>query len=425
MTCCLVTTLIFIVLLVFFLRKKDPDAILGIYSVPGKWYYLKYIVFSCLYYYRKYSKKNNGAGTDGQAGQGMRAIANPSEMDRAQPLSEHAKAFDAVFFISAMKDEKEDKGVYIISGCERRPMGMCNGLFYIGLPGKGLLCSKKIPDTVLFGAQIGEFGAEGIMIKPVEPMKKWAVSYKGPMWYQNEPSKVVDVEFNGEWNATSDYFDYDCDLHPPAVIRSIAREKWSRKYFESLKTAHQSHYEQFGEMKCKFKIDKETFEYTLPSFRDHSFGQRRDWTLMHRYAFHHIFLEDGTNISVGVICQPSTATSMEAGTVGLPNGEVLPIKWVDLKLYQHGEGGTAPRDYAFRIQAGDEEYTIQVLVEYESTHYVSQEWDARMVERFCKFIVNGVPGRGVSEFHYRHKDGRPESVAKNDPDWFRKMCHKI
>ncbi|XP_047534996.1 uncharacterized protein LOC125069520 [Vanessa atalanta] len=272
MTCCLVTTVIFIVLLVFFLRKKDPEAIFGIYSVPGKWYYLKYIVFSCLYYYRKYSKKNNGAGTDGQAGQGVRAIANPSEMDRAQPLSEHAKAFDAVFFISAMKDEKEDKGVYIISGCERRPMGMCNGLFYIGLPGKGLLCSKKIPDTVLFGAQIGEFGAEGIMMTPVEPMKKWAVSYKGPMWYQNEPSKVVDVEFNGEWNATSDYFDYDCDLHPPAVIRSIAREKWSRKYFESLKTAHQSHYEQFGEMKCKFKIDKETFEYTLPSFRDHSFG---------------------------------------------------------------------------------------------------------------------------------------------------------
>ncbi|XP_050351741.1 uncharacterized protein LOC126774316 isoform X2 [Nymphalis io] len=384
MSCCLITTFIFIILLVFFLRKKTPDAIFGIYSVPGKWYYLKYVVFSCLYYFRKYSKKNNGAGLEGHAGQGVRALANPSEMDRAQPLSEHAK-----------------------------------------LPGKGLLCSKKLPDTVLFGAEIGEFGAEGIMMTPVEPMKKWAVSYRGPMWYQNDPSKVVDVEFNGEWNATSNYFDYDCDLHPPAVIRSIAREKWSRKYFESLKTAHQSHYEQFGEMKCKFKIDKDTFEYTLPSFRDHSFGQRRDWTLMHRYAFHHIFLEDGTNISVGVICQPSTATSMEAGVVGLPNGDLLPVKWVDLKLYQHGEGGTAPRDYAFRIQAGDEVYTIQVLVEYEAIHYVSQEWDARMVERFCKFIVNGVPGRGVSEFHYRHKDGRPESAAKTDPDWFRKMCHKI
>ena len=53
---------------------------------------------------------------------------------------------------------------------------------------------------------------------------------------------------------------------------------------------------------------------------------------------------------------------MEAGVVGLPNGDVLPIKWVDLKLYQHGEGGTAPRDYAFRMQAGDEVYTVQVYI---------------------------------------------------------------
>lgn len=175
-----------------------------------------------------------------------------------------------------------------------------------------------------------------------------------------------------------------------------------------------------------------------------------------------------------------------------------------MKLYQHGENGTAPRDYAFTFLAGDQEYHVQVwiyetmpdfvssflprdspikwpnsgalkerfdvqndlvtsdrygrniinhfqtdisyprntvgtnkriipcfmflrqvLVEYESIHYVSSDWDARMCERFCKFIVNSVPGRGVSEFHYRHKDGRPESVAKNDPEWYRKMCHQI
>lgn len=42
------------------------------------------------------------------------------------------QAFDAVFFISAKKDE-HDKGIYVIAGCERRPLGMCNGLFYIGV----------------------------------------------------------------------------------------------------------------------------------------------------------------------------------------------------------------------------------------------------------------------------------------------------
>ncbi|XP_032520520.2 uncharacterized protein LOC116772433 [Danaus plexippus] len=424
MTPLLITAVIFIVFIVIYLKRKDPEPIFGVYTVAGKWYYLKYVAFSCIYYYRRYSNKSKAVGADGGAGQGVKAISDPKEMDKAQPLSDHAKAFDAVFFISAKKDE-HDKGIYVIAGCERRPLGMCNGLFYIGLPGKGLLCSKKIPDTVLFGAQIGEFGAEGVLITPAEPMKKWTVSYKGPMWYQNEPSKIVEVEFNGEWTATSNYFDYDTDLHPPAVIRSIAREKWSRKYFNNLKTAHQSHYEQFGVMKCKFTIEKESFEFTLPSFRDHSFGQKRDWTLMHRYAFHHIFLNDGTNISVGVICQPSTATRMEVGYVVLPSGETLSVEWVEMQLYQHGEGGAAPKDYAFRIKAGDVVYIVQVLVEYESIHFVSQDWDARMVERFCKFVVNGVPGRGVSEFHYRHHGGRPDEVAQNDPEWYRKMCHKI
>ncbi|XP_075979115.1 uncharacterized protein LOC142978520 [Anticarsia gemmatalis] len=412
-----------IILFIYGLKTKDPKPILGIYAVEGKWYYLKYALFACLYYFRKYSSKNSAAGTDGNAGQGVKAIADVSAMDRAQPLSDDAKAFDAVFFISSKTEV--DKGVYVIAGCERRPLGMCNGLFYIGLPGKGLLCSKKIPDTVLFGAQIGEFGAEGIKITPVVPMAKWTVSYKGQMWYQNDPDKMVDVDFFGEWNATSKPFDFDTDLHPPAVIRSIAKEKWSREYFQGLKTAHQSHYEQFGTLKCKFKIENESFEYTLPSFRDHSFGHKRDWTLMHRYAFHHIFLENGSSISVGVICQPSTASNFEVGQIALPNGEVLAVKSVDMKLYQHGENGIAPRDYAFTFVAGDQEYHVQVLVEYESIHYVSSDWDARMCERFCKFIVNSVPGRGVSEFHYRHKDGRPESAAKTDPEWYRKMCHKI
>ncbi|CAG9088900.1 unnamed protein product [Plutella xylostella] len=410
----------FVLILIIYSLKKDPKPIFGVYSVPGKWYYLKYAVFACLYFYNKYNKKRKEG--ERAAGPGLAVAAAPEHLDRAQSLSESSKAFDAIFFISAGKGE-EDKGIYVIAGCERRPMGMCNGLFYIGLPGKGLLCSKKIPDTVLFGAEVGEFGAEGLKMTPVEPMKKWTLQYKGPMWYQNDPSKTVEVDFQGEWTATTRHFDFDTELHAPAVIRSIAREKWSREYFEGLKTAHQSHYEQFGTLNCKFKLGEEAFQFKLRSFRDHSFGDKRDWSLMHRYAFHHMFLDDGSSVSVGVISQPCTASVFEAGEVALPNGTVLPIKWVDLQLYQHGEGGEAPRDYAFRFQAGDHVYTAQVQVEYQSIHFVSSEWEARMVERFCKFTVDGVPGRGVSEFHYRHRGGRPEQ--KTDPEWYRKMCHQL
>ncbi|XP_047993503.1 uncharacterized protein LOC125231937 [Leguminivora glycinivorella] len=409
-------------LLALVARRKDPAPLFGVYTRPGKWYYLKYVVFAAIYYFRKYAIRFRGAG--GRAGQGVRAISDPALMDRAQPLSDDAKAFDAVFFIAADgAGAPEQEGTYVMMGCERRPLGMCNGLFYLGLPGKGLLCSSKLPDTVLFGARSGEFGAEGIRIAPAEPMRRWTLHYQGKMRYQRDPTVEVEVTFTGEWTANSRHFDFDCELHAPAVIRSIAREPWTRQYFDGLKKAHQSHYEQFGTLRCSATLGGETLQFSLPSFRDHSYGARRDWALMRRYAFHHIFLADGSSASVGVVCQPSTATHFELGVVRLADGRVAAARGVGLQLWQHGEAGTPPRDYGFSFRAGDQDYYVQVQVEHEATHYVSAEWEARMQERFCRYAVNGVPGRGTCEFHYHHAGGRP--AAASDPEWYRRMSHAI
>jgi hypothetical protein len=35
----------------------------------------------------------------------------------------------------------------------------------------------------LFGARDGEFGADGLMLKPVRPMKNWKLTYKEKMWW--------------------------------------------------------------------------------------------------------------------------------------------------------------------------------------------------------------------------------------------------
>ena len=75
----------------------------------------------------------------------------------------------------------------------------------------------------------------------------------------------------------------------------------------------------------------------------------------------------------------------------------------------------------FCLSVGPTVYNVQVNVEYAATHYVGWKWEARMVERFVRYIVNGIPGKGVSEFHYHKKGGRPPSVAENDPFWFMKL----
>lgn len=73
---------------------------------------------------------------------------------------------------------------------------------------------------------------------------------------------------------------------------------------------------------------------------------------MHRYVFHHIFLQNGWKAVVGVVCQPHTCTSLECGFVQLPNGNIFPLDKCSLELHRHGEGGHAPHQYGMSIEAG-------------------------------------------------------------------------
>ena len=44
------------------------------------------------------------------------------------------------------------------------------------------------------------------------------------------------------------------------------------------------------------------------------------------------------------------------------------------------------------------------------------EWEARIIERFCRYEVDGAQGWGVSEWHFRHHGGRPLCYADKDPE---------
>ncbi|XP_015512951.2 uncharacterized protein LOC107219278 [Neodiprion lecontei] len=383
-----------------YLKLENVEPIFGVYKQPGKWYYLKYLAFWCILNSRRVFGKLGSRLR--QSGYGMKSRSTPEEMDKAQQLSSHTEAFDAVFFMATNKE-----GYYLVGGSERRHDGIVNGLFYLVVPGKGLLCSKRIPSTQLHGAKPNEFGAEGIRFTPIVPMKHWRIEYNGSMWFQNEPGKSSNVEIQADWRSDLPFFDFDTDLAIAPTCRAIAREDWSKEYFDSLKAAHQTHYEQMGSLKANINIEGKVYEFEGQAFRDHSYGFKRDWTLMHRYIFHMLFLEDGTMASIGVICQPCTCSTLEAGYVYEPDGSLHPLEWCDLKLYQHGENGTAPKDHAFTFKAGEKVYNVQVNVEYESIHFVGKNWEARMVERFVRYRVNGtVDGRGISEFHYRNKNGR-------------------
>jgi len=45
------------------------------------------------------------------------------------------------------------------------------------------------------------------------------------------------------------------------------------------------------------------------------------------------------------------------------------------------------------------------------------QWEARVVERFCRYQVNGAQGWGVSEWHWKQHEGRPSELEASDPDY--------
>lgn len=133
-------------------------------------------------------------------------------------------------------------------------------------------------------------------------------------------------------------------------------------------------------------------------------GHRRDWTIMHRYIYHVLHLNDGTRISVGVVSQPCTSSHLDMGYVLLSNNDLYPIIDCDLKLHQHGENGIPPRNLAFSITTAVRTYRIKVQVELDETHYKGSDVEAKLIERFVRCQVNGVEGRGISEWHYNHRE---------------------
>nr|CAI5821775.1 unnamed protein product [Callosobruchus analis] len=337
-------------------KSKQPNKIFNVYTQPGSWFTLKYYVFLFILMVRrlKYSflDKNH--------------FFKPDQLDKLQPLSNHELACDAVFFQFVSQD-----GIYYCSGLERRQEGKCAGLIYLVLPEYGILCNEKIPSTVLdtdpkslFSMEY--YGAEGISFTPLEPMKKWQVSYKGKMRQESNPENVVNVELDGIWHSDYPWVLFEVDSPAHVLATAFATEEWSKEYFERLKArfcrAHQSHYEQMGHF------------------------------------------SDGTKISVGVVSQPCTSSNLMVGYVAKSNKMVDMIDKCDLKLYQHAENGKLPDELCFTVTANQKVYEIQVKYRYQSVHYKGRSKEARMNERFLKCIVNGIPGRGISEWHYNNNE---------------------
>ena len=63
--------------------------------------------------------------------------------------------------------------------------------------------------------------------------------------------------------------------------------------------------------------------------------------------------------------------------------------------------------------------TINGLIADSVEVFMGWEWEARIIERFCEYTVDGVRGWGVSEWHWNNQKagkGRPKELEEKDPE---------
>ncbi|XP_018008200.2 uncharacterized protein LOC108665910 [Hyalella azteca] len=383
--------------------NAGPPKLFGVYAQKGTFHLFKKLIFTAIVTLRRAR-----GGVTSITAEGARGRPSFAQMEKPQPLSTHPKVGDS-----------------LLQYCYDT-----NAMLYFKHPSVGLLQLPRMPDTLLFGDR-DRWQAEGLSIHPLVPMGTWAISYEGPMRvYKDEDDEdqatgeIVDVRIEVEWSANFDHFDFDSDLDVGAMARAMAKEKWSREYFNNLRDAHQTHYEQMGALKGTAMVAGTTYSVELESMRDHSYGHRREWRLLHRYALHMLHLQDGTQLNVGIVSQPVSCSNLELGYVcHVGSRRPTPVSEVGFQLWNFGERGSPPDDYAFSFVAGGRRHVLEVQgVEGAGgapVFFMGWQWEARIVEKFVRVKLDGVPGWGVVEFQYNQGPGdhRPPTLAGGDPTW--------
>ena len=284
------------------------------------------------------------------------------------------------------------------------------------LEGLGMLSLPMHPHTSApappGGASAG-IAAAGLRFECVDACRAWRVSYHGALRRESDGA-LCHVAFDFDWAAATEPFDSDCSADTSALAAAMAREPWSREYFDDLRRAHQTHYEQWGDLSGVVRVEGEAAprRVRLRGMRDHSTGER-DWGRFHRYVCNFVSFEDGTHLEV-VLVSMLGMTHLVTGYVVLPSGTTHAVTHCAQHLRELGEDGEPPAEYSLRFKTDApggawRSLTCKVAA---SPHAFDMGGRARVHERIADFTLDGVRGVGVSEFMYRNKGVVPRPLGE-------------
>ncbi|KAI1235585.1 hypothetical protein IHE44_0002466, partial [Lamprotornis superbus] len=216
----------------------------------------------------------------------------------------------------------------------------------------------------------------------------------------------------GEFENSTDVFNFNVDSNPSTFARALAREPWTIELFQRVKKQREQHFrhEQWGQSVGEIEIENYgKTELSLKGIRSHSYGVR-NWAEIHRYVMILAHFEDGTAAHLTLINMPATTTHLTVGYVFFPDGRKAGIEWSNASLAELAEDGVIQDEYGVSFTAGGESFDVSAALDKQTCPVVYNGLTGSGVFHECiaDFQLNGLtPGWGLVEFYYRDEAAQP------------------
>ncbi len=267
--------------------------------------------------------------------------------------------------------------------------------YAIKIPHQGIYRLNELTGSTGEGFQHG-----GMHFQCIEPGQGWLYQYEGPI---EKEGQKMDIKMHLEFTGTKPVFNFDKGaVDAWSMAGTLAKEKWSKEFFQKLREIRQMHYEQVGQLKGHFEIEGEKISVDLCSIRLHSSGQRV-WGEWNRHMWLAGVLDNGDGFNISRIRYNFLNFDLSAGF--LTQGEqVAALK--DCDSFAVFADKQIPKDFEIRFQPqGQSTQTLKVQTE-DFFPFAMEEGVYQIREGIARFELDGVKGIGIAEFglHPEHYD---------------------
>lgn len=247
-------------------------------------------------------------------------------------------------------------------------------------------------------------------IKCIEAGKAFTFSYDGTVIKATKGEKgyvpegePVHLKLSGTFTGQSECFEFSYHMSSKPMAIALSKEKLDEARMKELEENHQIHYEQGGIATAEIDLGgKKSVMSEFPTFRDHSFG-KRDWNYFDRYVWLMGMLENGDFIHTSLIRYPCVS-QLQAGfymSPGKPTTSILKATSMD----DLPVTGGVPEKFAFDVKyVNGENVHVECALDFTCPFYFSDDFNIN--EGVSDFTVNGIRGRGITEFGFNKDSSR-------------------